>query len=357
MSSWAGGLLSVVGGAAAGGAEEKLKLLDSEKKAKLEQAKLDAIEKRENAYRAFLSGENVKDRTHREGILAKEQEFTTGITDKKIEAERENIINAEKLVSKRPIETEKLYDFLKTLYGEEEAKALIKSSQTSKTKPSLEREKLYNEVYTDTLKALSGDLPPTSEVEEKASTLAGQISGFSPSGEKTGLSALQELQEKLKLLSNSKEKIDKGILTTDKDVDGPHLYPVLHPYDTGEESIKEEEPNITIKDEEPDITEDGQPNIDPITGSPLSKGGSILGTPPTKLLNKFRETKEQQRPYMAVIDGEEVEIPLITPNQSLMDKKHLRDGKEPTQEMIDKAIKYAKENKKKGRPYFRQTPK
>jgi hypothetical protein len=350
MVSWAGGLLSVAGGAMAGGADEKIKLLESDKKEKIEQAKLAALDKREKAHQLFLSGEGALDRTSREGILKEGQRFTSEQDEIKAAAAKEegilnrkNRLDVEGARAKEPIETEKLYGFLTKVYGEDAAKELILAAQKNKNKPDLERQKLYNEVNTKVIKALSGDLPPTPGIIEQAAAAAEQLSGYILPGDKGVDNELQSLLAGLKKISNS-EKAEKVIVP---EIDTEKFKSSIPggPEDSG-----------TLKvDDMGDKQIDVGVEIDPISGTPISKEGGLLGTGPN--LDKFRETKDQQRPYMATIDGEEVEIPLVTPNQKLMDKKHLRDGREPTPEMIEKAIAYAKENKKKGLPYFRQTPK
>jgi len=95
-------------------------------------------------------------------------------------------------------------------------------------------------------------------------------------------------------------------------------------------------------------------------GTKSTKQGSlaeIVDKAKKAITDKFSETKAEQIPYMAEIDGEKVEIPLMVPQQDSKARKHLAAGKPPTKDMIENAIIYAEYRKRKGLPYFREVTK
>lgn len=130
-------------------------------------------------------GRIITTQAHKDGLDAKADTRAKGLLE--FEAGLKN---------GAPTDLENKYKFLVEVFGEEKAKSLLVESQQAKTtgKTDVERQKLYQKTYTDTIAALKGlDGNVTPAMEAKARELAEQLSGLSLGGGNPKGSGLAEL--------------------------------------------------------------------------------------------------------------------------------------------------------------------
>ncbi len=122
-----------------------------------------------------LTKEEYVAKTDKPGVLSTTQQNV-------LKDEREiNLINKKRA----PLELKRTYDFLVGVFGEEKAKSLIQSSIITKGKKgteSLDRQKLYRDVYNDYIKTYTdgGLTQPTSDIVKRAEEAAERGSGHKP---------------------------------------------------------------------------------------------------------------------------------------------------------------------------------
>lgn len=222
MSFDLGAALAVTGGAGAGVAKKVGDGIKEKRRETLEEKKQLAISRRqENLQRLqqqFQSQQGDLNRTHQSNQTDKTIEFNKneGILNR---AAAKNLATHDQgLADSAPTDLEKKHSFLVSILGEEKANAYIEASVSSKTKTNLDREKFYQEIYTGTIKALSGEMGEvTDEMKQEARTLAEQLSGYRLPGVSTN-SELSSLLSEIKAAGISKGKESK---TPSQELDTP----------------------------------------------------------------------------------------------------------------------------------------
>lgn len=160
----------------------------------------------------FAGDQNALNRDH-QSSLAKESREASSIENKLNRELQSNLADRrdaaddarlEKTLAAKedaPTEMEKNYSLLVRVYGEDRARSMLADSKGGKS--DIERRKLYGKVYTDTLKALGGEMgeiPPGAE--EKARAIAEQVSGFTAQA-RAGQSDLDTLLAKIVAMGKS----------------------------------------------------------------------------------------------------------------------------------------------------------